>query len=188
MGSVMTNTHDESLEKILASNLVRVIDFIKFAETKNAALLTFASAWTLGLANFALSRDRPMPPDFQACIFISLMLFLLSALTSITSFLPKIKLQAFHSAGSGGENLLFFGDISTVAPEEFEHVITQRYKPTKNDSITTVYMRDLCIQVSVNSQIAQRKFVLFNRAAGFVFGAMAMLLLPFLWRILAGGS
>jgi hypothetical protein len=30
---------------VLSASLVRVTDFLKFAETKNAALLTFASAW-----------------------------------------------------------------------------------------------------------------------------------------------
>ncbi|MHC2253639.1 hypothetical protein ACVILK_003331 [Bradyrhizobium embrapense] len=36
--------------------LVRTIDFVKFAETKNAALLTFSSAWIIGTMN---QRARP---------------------------------------------------------------------------------------------------------------------------------
>lgn len=42
---MVKNDQQEAFEKILTSNLMRAIDFVKFAEAKNAALLTFNSAW-----------------------------------------------------------------------------------------------------------------------------------------------
>jgi hypothetical protein len=35
----------EAFGDMLSAALARVVDFLKFAEAKNAALLTFASAW-----------------------------------------------------------------------------------------------------------------------------------------------
>ena len=52
-----TTEQRETLEGALSSTLSRTIDFLKFAETKNAALLTFASAWLLALASL-LASDR----------------------------------------------------------------------------------------------------------------------------------
>jgi hypothetical protein len=44
----MSNTEQrDALDKALSGVLSRTIDFLKFAETKNAALLTFAKAWLL---------------------------------------------------------------------------------------------------------------------------------------------
>jgi hypothetical protein len=39
------NDQEEAFERLLTTSLARVIDFVKFAEAKNAALLTFNSAW-----------------------------------------------------------------------------------------------------------------------------------------------
>jgi hypothetical protein len=58
-----TKEQREALEKTLTGTLSRTVDFLKFAETKNAALLTFASAWLLALANVLASDagGKPIP-------------------------------------------------------------------------------------------------------------------------------
>jgi len=38
-------------EKLLTANLQRAVDFVKFAETKNAALLALSSAWVVAALN-----------------------------------------------------------------------------------------------------------------------------------------
>ena len=53
-----TNTVD-AYEKILTANLQRTIDFLKFAEAKNAALLALASAWVVAIFNLTCSH-KPM--------------------------------------------------------------------------------------------------------------------------------
>ena len=59
-------TQKETAEKALGSTLSRTVDFLKFAETKNAALLTFASAWFLALANLiAGDRISDRGPELQ---------------------------------------------------------------------------------------------------------------------------
>jgi hypothetical protein len=57
--------------------------------------------------------------------------------------------------------------------------------PAPGHSVTTSYLDDLCIQIAVNSQIATRKFKMFNIAAACLLTAMASLLLPpFWWGVL----
>lgn len=83
------NDQQEAFEKLLGSNLARVFDLVRFAETKNAALLTFALAWILAMLNL-LSSDRTLPPGFAPAFLAALPLFALAALVCVMSFLPKI--------------------------------------------------------------------------------------------------
>ncbi|WP_439360539.1 hypothetical protein [Bradyrhizobium sp. DASA03007] len=46
----MKDDQEDAFEKTLSTQLNRNIDFLKFAETKNAALLTFSSAWIMALS------------------------------------------------------------------------------------------------------------------------------------------
>jgi len=55
-----------------------VFDLVRFAETENAALLTFASAWILAMLNL-LSSDRTLPPGFGSAFLAALPLFALAA-------------------------------------------------------------------------------------------------------------
>lgn len=48
-----------------------MFDLVRFAETKNAALLTFASAWILAMLNL-LSSDRTLPPGFGSAFLAAL--------------------------------------------------------------------------------------------------------------------
>ena len=50
----------EIYEKVLLGKLQRVIDFLKFAEAKNAALLTLSSALTIAIGNLLLNATLPV--------------------------------------------------------------------------------------------------------------------------------
>ncbi|MCP1835749.1 hypothetical protein ACVMIH_007645 [Bradyrhizobium sp. USDA 4503] len=52
----MKDNQEKAFEKTLSTQLVRTIDFVKFAEIKNAALLTFSSAWIIGTINLLTSQ------------------------------------------------------------------------------------------------------------------------------------
>jgi hypothetical protein len=62
MGKPMKDDQEEAFEKILSTQLGGTIDFVKFAETKNAALLTFSSAWIIGTINL-LTGPNPACTD-----------------------------------------------------------------------------------------------------------------------------
>ena len=75
-GIMAKNDQQEAFEKLLSSVLGRVVDFLRFAEAKNAALLTFSSAWILAsttlLTGSALNEDwlrsdEKRRPSLESC-------------------------------------------------------------------------------------------------------------------------
>lgn len=171
----------EAFEKVMATNLGRAVDFIKFAETKNAALLTFSSAWILASLNI-ISSDKPLPSGYPLALAVAIPLFLLAALISIASFSPRIKLSLFERTPDRTKNLLFFGDISDLGIAAFKDQAKSRYMPATGQSATDDYLGDLMTQVAVNSDIAYRKFRLFDWGARFVLLALLALTAPTVLR------
>lgn len=183
----MKDDQQEAFERVLISTLTRVLDFLKFAETKNAALLTFASAWILGSINF-LTGSNALAADWRIAFIVALPLFAVAALIAILSFLPKTLLLGFHHDPDQAKALLYFGDAATFAPAAYKERIRERYCPPENESATRNYLDDLSIQIAVNSQITSRKLRFFNRGAGFVLAALVVLAIPAVqafWRIVA---
>jgi hypothetical protein len=142
--------------------LARAIDFVKFAETKNAALLTFASAWILGSATLAIQPvARSLPQILWGLIFGTPM-FIAAAILAAISFLPRINLDALlGEAADGQPNLLFFGDLAKTPPKDLYAALVQRYVTAGAETLNEAYFRDLGCQIAVNSQIARRKYHLF---------------------------
>ena len=162
-----TEKQREALEKVLPGILTRTVDFLKFAETKNAALLTFASAWLLALAN-VLASDRVLPHAIRVSIAVSLLFFALAAMVALYSFLPKVRLNVFHRDPDREKSLLYFGDIAEFEATAYVQRFRQRYAADAEQIVSDHYLDDLTIQVFANSKIAVRKFAIFNLAAGLV--------------------
>ena len=168
----------EAYEKILVADLQRVIDFLKFAETKNAALLALSSAWTLATIGLECA-GRDLPHCFVYTVPVTLILVLLAALLAALSFFPKLILPAFlggKKAGPHSPNLLFFGDIACMRAKEFEAGVRARYYPDKDEQ-RDEYLHDLAVQISVNSSITLRKMRLFKWGVGFAIAAGCVLLI-----------
>lgn len=174
----MKNDQEEALEKALSTQLGRTIDFVKFAETKHAALLTFSSAWIIGSINL-LTGTATLPPGYHVAFCIALPLFAVAGLICISSFVPQV-LARFHESDDD-KSLLYWGHIAQIPVGQFHDRVVERYKPPEDHSVTKRYLDDLCVQISVNAKVAARKFALFNVAAGFVFGAVLVLTLPPVW-------
>lgn len=156
------NDQEEAFERLLAATLARVIEFVKFGEAKNAALLTFNSAWMLATINLAHGANPVTDSTWLLALKIALPLFAISGLVSLLSFFPKIKLGHFHKDPSRDKSLLFFGDICEFSPESYRDRVRERYKPPENTSVTQNYLNDLSIQINVNSAIAVWKFQIFK--------------------------
>ena len=176
------NDQQEAFEKLLGSNLARVFDLVRFAETKNAALLTFASAWILAMLNL-LSSDRTLPPGFAPAFLAALPLFALAAFVCVISFLPKIDISRRDPAAARHKNLLFFLDIATLPLPAYEAAARARYWPEPGNAASQAYLSDLAREVAVNSRIVARKFRLFNLGARIVCCALAILLAPAIWHV-----
>jgi Family of unknown function (DUF5706) len=172
----MKNDQQEAYERVLTSSLARVLDFLKFAETKNAALLTFASASIL--ASVSNLNNAALGSEWRAAFTFALPLFIFTALTALYSFLPKTLLGSFHKDPEQTKALLYFGDAASFAPAAYKQRILERYFPPENESATQNYLDDLAVQIAVNSQITKRKLAIFNTGAMIVVLAIIVVSVP----------
>jgi Family of unknown function (DUF5706) len=169
----------ETYEKILTANLQRAVDYLKFAETKNAALLAISSAWVVAGLNLECS-GRTIPGILPLCIPIAMFCSLCAALLALISFLPRLHLPAFlggKRAGPHAKNLLYFGDIRTVPIKTLVKELHSRYYPEASEP-REEYFHDLIVQISVTSDIAMRKLLLFRFGIGFTLAAIVVLIVP----------
>ncbi|MBI5312988.1 MAG: hypothetical protein HZB28_07695 [Methylocystis sp.] len=174
------NDQQEAYEKLLSAALSRAVDFVKFAETKNAALLTFSSAWILAGVN--LSSASPSQ-EWRSIFGIVVPIFAVSAITAIASFLPELKLEKFHQDPEQKKSLLFFRDVATFSASAFRDRVRERYFPPDDQSAAQNYLDDLSVQIHVNSCIAVRKFKFFRAGAWIALLGIAVLLTPLLTKL-----
>jgi Family of unknown function (DUF5706) len=176
-GPRMTNEQFQAFERLLTSSFQRSIDFVKFAETKNAALLTFSSAWILALV-MLLNKEPPISPAFFQVVVFAVPTFALAALLCMVSFLPRDNLDRFFKAKDGAKSLLFFRDVAALDIGAFRERIQSRYLVEGERYLSDHYLDDLAVQIAVNSKIATWKFRCFNFAAYLVFASLAILAIP----------
>ncbi|MFC0340546.1 Pycsar system effector family protein [Paracoccus niistensis] len=169
----------EAYERLLTLCLARAIDFTKFAEAKNAALLTFASAWVIASVTL-LNGSNPLAREWRVAFMAALPFF---ASAALCSFLPKTNILGFHKNPDRERVMLFFGDAAAFSLESFRDRIRDRYYPPEGETTTRNYLDDLSTQTNINSQIALRKFKLFNAGARLIFVAFAILSAPAVYLI-----
>jgi hypothetical protein len=172
-----TPDHEEAYEKLLSALLCRVLDMLKFAEAKNAALLAFASAWIVGIVNL-LASGKPLSPGYGGVCLVALPLFIVAATIAIASLLPKLQTSKFTGDPKGAyRNLLFFGDIAELEVDGFKIDVRAAYHQTSNEP-TAMHLSDLEAQISINSKITQRKHRMFNVGATIALIAIALFSVP----------
>lgn len=120
----MRDDQEEAFEKILSSQLTRTIDFVKFAETKNAALLTFSSAWIIGAINL-LTGQATLPLGYNVAFSLSLPLFGVGGLVCILSFVPQV-LARFYEPEGDAKSLLYWGHIAAIPVSQFHDRVIER--------------------------------------------------------------
>lgn len=174
----MASHSQDAYVQILTANLQRALDFLKFAEAKNAALLGLASAWIAVTLN--LECDKSLPYGYNVSIPVALLCALCAGLLAMISLLPRLNLPSFlggERAGPHPPNLLYFGDISELPIKTLEREMPSRYLPS-GQPYTDEYIHDLTVQLSVNSEITMRKMRLFNWGMRFILLGALVLLLP----------
>lgn len=175
----MASDPQDAYVQMLTANLQRALDFLKFAEAKNAALLAFASAWLGATLNLECS-GKALPKGFAISIPIALLCALCAGILSMVSLLPRLHLPSFlggRRAGPHAPNLLYFGDIITLPIKTLEQDMPARYLST-GPGHRDEYVHDLTVQLSVNSEITMRKMRLFNWGMRLILLGGVVLLLP----------
>jgi len=177
-----TSNQNEYYEKILNGNLQRAIDFLKFAEAKNAALLALSSAWIMAIVSL-LCNGKTIPDPLSKSILFVLVLALISGILSMISFMPRLNLPTFlggRRAGPHSKNLLYYGDIASVPIKNLSKELYTRYYPDSNE-YKEDYFNDIAVQISVNSEITLRKMILFRWGLTFIMLSGLILLIPFVY-------
>lgn len=183
------NDQQEAFDKILTASLARVFDMQKFAEAKNAALLAFNTAWTVGIANI-MTKQGGAPAPFNDVLPIAGALFVTSGLIALNSLSPITDFGRLLGARRGrprDPNLLFFGDIATQDVDAISGLFTGRYLPQGDCSISDEYVADITTQIHANSRIAKRKFIIFRVASTVSIVALAILSWPAIKYLVVGG-
>lgn len=176
------NDQQEAYEKLMSANHGRMVDFVKFAEAKNAALLTFCSVWIGAIINL-LKSPEGLPFGYRHAFMAALPLLAIAAVICLKSLLPRL-LEQVYKRDDEYRNLLYFGDIAKGGVKEYPDMAAEIYMPEEGQSATPTYLHDLGVQIAIQSSIAHRKFRMFHWAGSLVLLAFVCMALP---PIIVGG-
>lgn len=148
-----------------------VNNWLKFAESKNAALLAANSAIVFGLIRTQdLFENSLLHYYFVICIVLATF----SACICLLSFVPKIKINSIFqetSVQAENLNLLFYGHIAKFTPEDYLKALQDGHIITE-EAIQDRFCTDIANQIVVNSKIAQTKYIFFQLAIWFTVAAV----------------
>ncbi|NEJ86305.1 hypothetical protein GR223_10150 [Rhizobium leguminosarum] len=170
------NDQQEAYEKLMSANHGRMMDFVKFAETKNAALLTFSSVWIGAIINLLKSPDD-LPFGYSYAFEAALPLLAIAAIICLKSLLPRF-LNQVYKREDDVVNLLYFGDIIKGGVKDYPDMAQKEYLPLEGESATPTYLHDLGVQTAIQASIAHRKFKMFHWAGSLVLLAFVSMALP----------
>jgi hypothetical protein len=153
---------DTIMEDRLKAILRTVNDWLRYAEVKNGALLTFASGLGLALAN---NYPRFVPGSkIEWCYLTAIALISVTAMVCLVSFIPELKIPWFETELLPREehNLFFFGDIAKFSANGY--VTALLIANGEQTRAITKLETNLALQAIVNARIARKKYTCFNFA------------------------
>ncbi|MBA3450723.1 MAG: hypothetical protein H0T18_05870 [Chloroflexia bacterium] len=184
----MTADVKRDVEMLLADLLNRVIDWLKFAETKNTGAVGLSSTG-LGVIVTFLVAGPPIPTIAGVGLGIGAVALMVSLMMSVASFLPSTDLEKFlvgdRQKPSPGDNLLFYGHLARYEPRALAQAIGELYFEHPDDGPPpSKFAIDLAAQIVTNSRITVRKLAFFRYALllfgfGVLIAAAAMALAAF---------
>jgi len=142
-------------------------DMVKLGETKNTVLVAFNGAIIVGMTK--LANDTQNCYVYYYSLFVIIMCAI-SVFICLSALIAKIKHKTHEISLPKNDNLLYFATVAHMTHEELLEKIKQQYQCTEEN---VNYEKDLARQAIITSQIASRKFKLFNVAIGFTFSGVA---------------
>lgn len=146
-------------------HILAVVDgHLKFAETKNAALLAANAAIVLGVLQQLGSENAPNGFWYYWLLYVAGLCTASGAIT-LVSFLPMTdRPYLWKQPGiSENDNLLFFGDIQKYSEKSFLAALAKAMTSERSSWTQLDYM--LANQIIINARIAASKFGHFRAAA-----------------------
>ena len=139
---------------------------LKFAEAKNAGLIVLNL--TAIIALLQLDSDNLLKFFIWIKYYIVALNFC-STFFCLVGIYAQLRTSERKPAFDGNENLLYFGDIALMTPKEMLQKTSKKYNC---NSINLPFDEDLCRQIVIVSQIALRKFRIFNIAMYFTIASI----------------
>lgn len=166
---------EERLERVLN----RVIDWLKYEEAKNGALVTLNGVGVGVIVQWLSSASAALSPWLKA----SLVILLLSIIIGLFSFYPVLKDEKLHRIAAqrrarsltrgtkSKPSVLFFAQIAGSKPEAY---LDEFRVAVGEPGGSTPLELDYAGQIVANSEIAVLKLRLFE--AAFLFSILAFIL------------
>jgi hypothetical protein len=150
------------MEEKLRYILALASEHLKFAETKNAAILAANAAVVLGVLQILSgSAGTGILRIYLAAVGVC---STIAALIALISFLPQTHIPwlARRESPTSRDSLVFFGDIQKYSPNAYLEALRTAAGGVAGDAPPLELM--LAEQIVVNSRIASRKFTYFRYA------------------------
>lgn len=153
----------------LQDTLTKVNEWIKFAETKNAANVVFCSTAIFGLSRLIIIPETINTYFFWYVVF-AISFLILSLAISMFSFIPRLKAPWLYIGERKEEdNLLYFGDACKYSAVSYlEKIRNGSLQEADNYELEMLYAN----QIVINSRVAFIKFKQFDLAIWFTAAAM----------------
>lgn len=141
-------------------------DMVKFGETKNTALIAFNGAIIVGMTK--LMADAKSIYVYYFLLYVVVMCGI-SIFISFSALIAKIKHTTNNQALHKSDNLLYFATLAHMSHDELIKKLRDTYDC---EAANANHEKDLARQVIITSQIAARKFKLFNLGISFTFSGL----------------
>lgn len=175
---------DEVSDKLLKIFQI-VIDWVKYAEAKNAVLLGFCGAGITAIITY-LSTASKILNSLSIALPISLLNLCFCALFCAISFLPRINLEHLiwlrgkpsisrKRVSSNLDNLYYYGHLLKYKDEELLEAFNQLYFVNKINKPYNKEYLDLANQIIINSEIAFLKFKMFTFSLWFLIASILII-------------
>lgn len=138
-------------------------EMLKFGETKNIALIAFNGAIIVGLSKL-ISDD--VCETLRYYLIYSIAMCAISIFISFSALIAKIKHSKNDISLNKSNNLLFYATLAHMSDVELIEKLVNSYQCERSNEN---HEKDLANQVIITSQIAARKFKLYNIAIAFMF-------------------
>lgn len=152
-------------EEHLLTLLQMVNEWLRFAETKNAALLAFSGLSVSAVLGFAIQVESFGSKSAVALLIFGSLLWLAALLITSISFLPKTDVINISSrldrVPEDSDNLYFYGHLSKYSSDD---LLKNLGLPSEPTSTRYRFERNLAEQVITNSRITNDKLKLFGWA------------------------
>jgi hypothetical protein len=156
-------TRSTLLEKLYQ----HAFDMVQFGESKNTTLIAFNVTVIIGM-----SFTCHFTSNFYICYYACFAILFsgISILIGFSALVAKVKNKSYEINLTKNDNLLYFATVAHMTDTDLLEKISLNYGCISDNEN---YERDLAKQAIITSQIASRKFKLYNLAIGFAFAGIA---------------